>query len=108
MSDADNDHVSRIFGNYPKPQPAINEYGLVTKPYPCCGYTHRLIDCAKVIRQRPGFQFSRIRHIVGSLPLAHGEVIRFRHPENTKQALFSLLDVVSLTLMGRNVSLGEL
>ena len=31
---------------------ALTDWGLVVKPYPSCGYTHRVIDCALELRER--------------------------------------------------------
>ena len=108
MSDGGVARLEAVFGDYPKSRLAVEEYGLVIKPYPCCGYTHRLIDCAKIIRRQAGFDASQVVNIAGSLPVGHGDILPFTYPEDLSQALFSLPYVVALALLGRTVSLEEL
>ena len=71
-------------------QDYIAEYGQVVKPYPSCGYTHRVIDCARELRQRvPALE--RVRGIRIQLPDFHAAILPFMQPGNRHEALFSLL-----------------
>ena len=77
---------------------ALSEHGLLCKPYPSCGYTHRLIDCALAIRSRSGFSADRIAKIRASLPDFHAAVLPFHTPQNLTEALFSAAFCIAFAL----------
>lgn len=68
---------------------AAAEFGLAVKPYPSCGYTHRVIDCALEIRSRPTFKANKIAKITASITDFHAAILPFQQPKNQAEALFS-------------------
>ncbi|MEM7531502.1 MAG: MmgE/PrpD family protein [Chloroflexota bacterium] len=108
MAHGDQDRVAAVFADFPKQTLALSEYGLVMKPYPSCGYTHRVIDCARIIQQMPDFDATSIVRITASLPDFHAGILPFMQPTERAEALFSAPFCVSLTLLGRTVSLAEI
>ena len=68
---------------------AIKKYGLVIKPYPTCGYTHRVIDCALAIKQDHFFPLNEIDSINASITDFHLAILPFTQPQLRPEALFS-------------------
>ncbi|NKB76533.1 MAG: hypothetical protein GKR96_05675 [Gammaproteobacteria bacterium] len=108
MSHGDSDRFNRPFINFPGGELAIEQYGLAVKAYPCCGYTHRLIDCAVMIQKIPGFDPVEINTVTASLPDFHSNILPFQQPESRTEALFSVPFCVALTLLGRAPTLVEI
>ena len=54
---------------------ALAEYGLVLKPWPSCGYTHRIMTCA--MRMRARVQSNQIDRIDLYLPDFHAAVLPY-------------------------------
>ena len=86
---------------------ALAEYGLVIKPYPSCGYTHRVIDCARELRAR-GLDRDRIGSIRVELPDFHAAILPFAQPSNRREALFSLPFCAAIGLSRGDLQLDDL
>ncbi len=86
---------------------ALTEYGLVIKPYPSCGYTHRLIDCALQLRDRVLPQLDDIVQMTASLPNFHGAILPFQQPQDRPEAVFSLPFCIALALVKGHVTLQD-
>ena len=69
---------------------ALEEHGLVVKPYPSCGYTHRVIDCARELHVKGPWGADEIARIVLTLPDFHADILPFRIPRDSREARFSL------------------
>ncbi len=87
---------------------ALTEYGLVVKPYPSCGYTHRVIDCALELRKKLAIDPSHIVKITASLPDFHAAILPFHQPTKRAEALFSFPFCVAQTLIHGNLTLADL
>lgn len=81
--------------------PALAEHGIVLKPWPGCGYTHRILDCALQLAGTIP-DCSAIRRIDLQLPDFHAAVLPYHRPENRHQALFSLPLAAAVGLADRN------
>ena len=88
--------------------PALAEHGLLFKPYPSCGYTHRLVDCALTIRSKPGFSADRITKIRASLPDFHAAVLPFHTPKSLTEALFSAAFCIAFVLERGQMTLSDI
>ncbi len=86
---------------------ALDEYGQVIKPYSSCGYTHRIIDCARRFH-RDGIETSAIESIRIELPDFHAAILPFRQPANRREALFSLPFCAAMGLTHGDLSLDDL
>lgn len=86
---------------------AIEEYGQIIKPYPSCGYTHRIIDCARKLKQRLT-DCASIASIRLYLPDFHAVILPFKQPVNRKEALFSLPFCAAMGLTTGNVTIEDL
>lgn len=68
---------------------ALAEYGLVLKPWPSCGYTHRLMTAALELREKLASETRDIVKIEGFMPDFHHAILPFQRPKNRAEALFS-------------------
>ncbi|WP_170464547.1 MmgE/PrpD family protein [Ruegeria arenilitoris] len=85
---------------------ALTEHGLVLKPWPSCGYTHRLMTCAVRMNQR--ISPDGIKQIDLHLPDFHGAVLPFGQPTNRAEALFSAPFVVAMGVLRGGLTLSDL
>lgn len=86
---------------------AIEEHGLVIKPYPCCAYTHRIIDCAKQLKSKT-LDVNSIASVQLYLPDFHGAILPFGQPSSRKDAMFSLPFCAAMSLIHGDLSLDDL
>lgn len=86
---------------------ALDEYGQVLKPYSSCGYTHRVIDCARQLFQT-GIDSSQIASIRIELPDFHAAILPFLQPQNRREALFSLPFCAAMGLLHGDLCLDDL
>jgi len=98
MADGDMDRldagIARINGA------ALDEWGLAMKLHPCCGYTHRLVDCA--IEFHEEFNSSDLDAIVSvrlELPDFHHAILNDDWPRQEASARFCLAFVVATALV---------
>lgn len=85
---------------------ALEDWGIILKPYPSCGYTHRLVDCARELSGK--FALDEIVSIEAELPDFHAAILPFRHPADRAEALFSIPFCVSTALLNGNLTLADL
>ena len=86
---------------------AVAEYGILIKPWPSCGYTHRIMCCALELAATQA-DIDAIRAIDLHLPDFHAAILPFRHPGDRREALFSLPFVAAMGLAHRNLTLDDL
>lgn len=89
---------------------ALETYGLVLKPWPSCGYTHRIMTCALALRDQlaPNQAAEQIAQIDLYLPDFHAAVLPFGQPTNRNEALFSLPYVAAMGLVRGRLGLADL
>lgn len=85
---------------------ALGEYGLVLKPWPSCGYTHRIMTCALELREQVALE--QIARIDLHLPDFHATVLPFGQPTGRAEALFSLPFVTAMGLLEGDLTLADL
>ncbi len=85
---------------------ALTQHGLVFKPWPSCGYTHRIMTCALRLRDR--LPLGEITRIDLHLPDFHAAVLPFCQPTNRPEALFSLPFVTAIGLIRGGLTLRDL
>jgi 2-methylcitrate dehydratase PrpD len=85
---------------------ALSEHGLVLKPWPSCGYTHRLMTCALAMRDH--FYAGEIARVILHMPDFHAAVLPFDRPEARSEALFSAPFVVAMGLLHGGLTLADL
>ena len=102
--------IERFWRNFRQPgKPlALVEYGIVLKPYPTCGYSHRTIDNVFALRSKLPADISQIARITASLPDFHAAIMPFQQPTNRNEALFSLPFCAALALARGDVTLADI
>lgn len=86
---------------------SLETHGLAVKAYPCCGYTHRIIDCAIALYENGHVDVANIANIAIHLPEFHANILPFRHPNDEAEARFSLPFCTALALMNGMVSASD-
>ena len=68
---------------------ALDQYGLILKPWPSCGYTHRLMTAALELRPQLAGCLSEVAGIHAWMPDFHHAILPFHQPKTRNEALFS-------------------
>lgn len=87
---------------------ALAEYGVLLKPWPSCGYTHRLMTAAIDLRPQITHRLSEITAIHATLPDFHKEILPYDRPITREQALFSVPACIAQALVKGRLSLSDL
>ncbi len=86
---------------------ALTEHKLILKPWPSCGYTHRIMTAAlSLARRRP--ETSLIARIDLHLPDFHAAVLPFTQPARREEALFSAPFVAAMGLSLQRLGLDDI
>ena len=85
---------------------ALTEHGLVLKPWPSCGYTHRMTTCA--LRLRGQVDGRDIAQIDLHLPDFHADILPFAQPQSRSEACFSLPFAVAAGLARGGLTLADI
>jgi 2-methylcitrate dehydratase PrpD len=106
MSHADLERVAAAMARMGD-APAIDEYHIVFKPWPCCGYTHRLMTGMLELRAR-GIDTNGIERIELHMPGMHAGILPFTQPRNQSEALFSLPYCTAMALLTGNLTISDI
>jgi 2-methylcitrate dehydratase PrpD len=86
---------------------ALAQYGLILKPWPSCGYTHRLMTAALELRPRLEDRIGRITAIHASQSDFHKAILPFDRPTNRNEALFSTPACLAQALTAGRLTLAD-
>ena len=86
---------------------ALLEYGLYLKPWPSCGYTHRISTAALDIRHRLENKLDNIIEVSVVIPDFHYAILPFKVPNNQNEALFSLPACLAKILLDGTITLKD-
>ncbi|MEM8687306.1 MAG: MmgE/PrpD family protein [Pseudomonadota bacterium] len=86
---------------------ALAEQGLVLKPWPSCGYTHRLMTAALELASEVP-DLADVERADLHLPDFHAKILPFRQPRIRAEALFSAPFVASMGLADACLRLSDL
>ncbi len=67
----------------------VETFGLIAKPWPCCGYLARIIDTMVEIAAAPDFSVDDIEAIILRAPPRNAAILIYDRPETPDQARFS-------------------
>ncbi|MEM9500142.1 MAG: MmgE/PrpD family protein, partial [Pseudomonadota bacterium] len=87
---------------------ALAEYGLVMKPWPSCGYTHRLMTAALDLRAQRGGETGEITEIHAVMPDFHHAILPFVRPASRNEALFSAPACIAQALAAGRLTLVDI
>ena len=85
---------------------SLKTHGLVFKPYPSCGYTHRIIDAAISLHGK-GINLSSVTQVDIHMPDFHAAVLPFGIPDSARTARFSLPFCAALALTKGRAAAGD-
>jgi 2-methylcitrate dehydratase PrpD len=106
MSHADFERVATAMAGMGEAS-AIDEYHIVIKPWPCCGYTHRIMTGMLDLRAR-GIDTDKIERIELHLPDLHAGILPFKQPQNHSEAMFSLPYCAAMALLSGNLTITDI
>ena len=86
---------------------ALNEHGIILKPWPSCSYTHRLMTAALELAPRVPDP-SSVERIDLYMPDFHARILPFAQPSHRTEALFSVPFVVAMGLIKRGLTMADL
>ncbi|SPJ31185.1 hypothetical protein TRM7615_04726 [Falsiruegeria mediterranea M17] len=86
---------------------ALEEYGLVLKPWPSCGYTHRLMTAALDLRGKVLNRLDQITSVRARLPDFHYKILPFDRPTTRNEALFSAPACIAQALVTGGLTLTD-
>ncbi|MEM7224510.1 MAG: MmgE/PrpD family protein [Pseudomonadota bacterium] len=86
---------------------ALREHGLILKPWPSCGYTHRLMTAALELRPQLEERLSEITAIHGTQPDFHNAILPFERPTTRNEALFSAPACIAQALVTGRLTLDD-
>ena len=69
---------------------AIEQFGVVVKCYPCCGYTHPAVDGVLALRAAHGFTARDIARVRAIIPARDADILDKPRPETPLAARFSM------------------
>jgi 2-methylcitrate dehydratase PrpD len=79
--------------------PALVQYGVWLKRYPCCASAHRSIDAILHLRSIHGFSIDQITNIEAVLPKVAADNLMYASPQDPMEARFSLHYCVASALI---------
>lgn len=106
MSNADFERVARAMAGMGEAS-AIDEYHIVIKPWPCCGYTHRIMTGMLDLRAT-GIDCDSIERIELHLPDLHAGILPFTQPRDSSEAMFSLPYCAAMALLTGNLTITDI
>lgn len=86
---------------------ALRQYGLILKPWPSCGYTHRLMTAALELRSQVLGRLQDITAIEASMPDFHLAILPFDKPRSRSEALFSAPACLAQALVTGGLTLAD-
>ncbi|WP_196223463.1 MmgE/PrpD family protein [Roseibium sp. RKSG952] len=86
---------------------ALQQYGLILKLWPSCGYTHRLMTAALELRPHIIDQLEKVTAISATLPDFHFEILPFQNPITRSEALFSAPACIGQALVAGDLTLND-
>lgn len=89
MGNYDADRLDQMVATLGKPW-GLSRYGIVIKPWPSCGYTHRVMTAAQEARDKLAGRLDEITAIHVTMPDYHYAILPFGQPNDQNEALFSL------------------
>ena len=106
MGRHDADRVAQALSRLGAPW-AVQDYGLILKPWPSCGYTHRLMTAALTLRPQVAHRLGEVTAIHARLPDFHAAILPFHIPGTRNEALFSAPACIAQMLVTGNLTLAD-
>lgn len=86
---------------------ALEKWGLAVKLYPCCGSTHRIIDCVLDLRNEYGFTANQVEYVEALVGYNNMKNLPFEQPNNEREARLSMQYCVAAALLNGTLMLSD-
>ena len=86
---------------------AIESYGLVVKPYPCCGYIHGTLDGLLELRRAESLGAGDIAGVTARVPGRNAEILTYARPGSPGEARFSLHYCTAVTALTGSLTVAD-
>ena len=86
---------------------ALQEFGVLMKPWPSCGYTHRLMTAAMEVRPRLGGELDQVIAVRAAMPDFHRMILPFDCPGSRNEALFSVPACIAQVLVAGDLTIED-
>ncbi len=106
LGDLSPERFERMQGQLGNPW-ALEEYGLLIKPWPCCSYIHRLMTAALELRPKLDGRLDSVSSVHAVLPDFHLAILPFLNPTTRGEALFSIPACVAHVLATGGLTLAD-
>lgn len=106
MADVPQDRLDAMVARLGGPL-ALSEHKLVLKPWPSCGYTHRIMTATLELSDRLP-DLAQIAQIDLSMPDFHAAILPFEQPTRREEALFSAPFVAAMGLQFQRLGLDDI
>jgi 2-methylcitrate dehydratase PrpD len=83
---------------------AIEKFGLVTKRFPTCGYTHRAISGLLQLRNQHHIDAAQVTHIEVEITHRNKQVLMYPQPQTEAEARFSMPYCIATALYSGDVT----
>ena len=87
--------------------PAIEEFGLAPKLYPCCGSAHRVLDIVLALREEHGITAGDVLKVETMVEFVNKRNLMYDDPKQEMEARFSMNYCVALALLYGKLSLTD-
>ena len=87
--------------------PAIEEFGLSPKLYPCCGSAHKVLDVVLDLRKVHGFSAEDVAKVETLVEFGNKRNLMYTDPRQEMEARFSMNYCVALALLYGRLSLAD-
>nr|WP_159063718.1 MmgE/PrpD family protein [Thaumasiovibrio occultus] len=86
---------------------AIEEFGFSLKLYPCCGSTHRVVNCVIALREQHGFTAEDVEKVDTYVEYANKKNLMYTEPTSEMEARFSMNYCVAVALLQGGLTLSD-
>ncbi len=87
--------------------PAIEEFGLSPKLYPCCGSTHKVLDVVLDLQKQHGFSADDVVTVETLVEFGNKRNLMYTDPRQEMEARFSINYCVAVALLNGRLSLSD-
>jgi 2-methylcitrate dehydratase PrpD len=105
-SNTDSGSWDDIVPNLGKP-PAIEEFGLSPKLYPCCGSAHKVLDVVLGLQKQHGFSADDVVRVETLVEFGNKRNLMYTDPSQEMEARFSMNYCVAVALVHGRLSLSD-
>ena len=86
---------------------AIDEFGIVFKPFPTCAYTHRALDGILTLRKKHNLTLNDVDSVFVRIPAHNAAILIYPEPKTESEARFSMPYCMATALYTGNLTAND-